>query len=208
MDIQQSYDLWSGQYDSNNNKTRDLEAKAIRAVLQNINANNCLELGCGTGKNTAWLQTISRQITAVDISEGMLAQARQTISSKRVKFIQANLMDEWNFDIHNFDLVVFSLVPEHIENFENILGKAAGILSPGGYLYIGELHPLKQYMGTKARFETDEGTHILSCYTHHLSDYIIPALENNFELQKLFEFFDEDEPVDIPRILSLLFRKK
>jgi hypothetical protein len=48
MTIQESYNLWALQYDTNVNKTRDLEAIALRETLRLIPFNNCLEIGCGT----------------------------------------------------------------------------------------------------------------------------------------------------------------
>ena len=57
MDTQQAYNIWSEQYDITDNKTRDLEAHALRTILPTISFNCCLEIGCGTGKNTAWLIT-------------------------------------------------------------------------------------------------------------------------------------------------------
>ncbi|HEY1024796.1 MAG TPA: class I SAM-dependent methyltransferase [Sphingobacteriaceae bacterium] len=55
MNTQSAYDLWSAQYDTNENKTRDLEGKALREVLSSYSFNNVLEIGCGTGKNTQYL---------------------------------------------------------------------------------------------------------------------------------------------------------
>jgi hypothetical protein len=55
METKQAYNLWASQYDTDNNKTRDLEAQALRISLAGIPFNNCLEIGCGTGKNTVWL---------------------------------------------------------------------------------------------------------------------------------------------------------
>ena len=52
MSVEQAYNNWAEQYDSNENKTRDLEAKALREVLADMIFENCLEIGCGTGKNT------------------------------------------------------------------------------------------------------------------------------------------------------------
>lgn len=77
MDVKQAYNSWSDQYDSNNNKTRDLEAIALRRTLTEINFTDCLEIGCGTGKNTQWLLTKTNAITAVDLSENMLAKAEE-----------------------------------------------------------------------------------------------------------------------------------
>jgi predicted TPR repeat methyltransferase len=76
MDIKQAYNIWADQYDSNSNKTRDLEAISLRTTLQDFQFNNCLEIGCGTGKNTAYLVTIAKQVTAVDLSEEMLSKAK------------------------------------------------------------------------------------------------------------------------------------
>ncbi|HMF72569.1 MAG TPA: hypothetical protein VK616_13920, partial [Flavitalea sp.] len=55
MDAKQAYDFWSSLYDSNKNNTRDLEAIALRETLAAIPFDSCLEIGCGTGKNTKWL---------------------------------------------------------------------------------------------------------------------------------------------------------
>ena len=57
MNVKEAYKNWSKQYDTNINKTRDLEAISIRNVLSEIKFNTCLEIGCGTGKNTEWLIT-------------------------------------------------------------------------------------------------------------------------------------------------------
>lgn len=51
-DVQQAYNSWAQQYDSNENKTRDLEARSLRETLAPLTFEHCLEIGCGTGKNT------------------------------------------------------------------------------------------------------------------------------------------------------------
>jgi ubiquinone/menaquinone biosynthesis C-methylase UbiE len=207
MDIQEAYDRWSQQYDSNENPTRDLEARSIRRLLHDLSFTNCLEMGCGTGKNTVWLATKSNNLTSVDLSPEMLAIARSRNYEKQVRFVQGDMLDEWHFASGNYDLISFSLVLEHIENLQEIFRKAAALLSPGGRIYIGELHPFKQYAGSKARFETSEGTQVVTCFTHHISDFIHAAEMNGFSLERLEEFFDDNNK-DIPRILSLIFINK
>jgi len=71
MNTEQAYNNWASQYDTNINKTRDLEAIALRTMLSTIAFESCLEIGCGTGKNTAWLVEKANQITAVDLSAEM-----------------------------------------------------------------------------------------------------------------------------------------
>lgn len=157
MNVEEAYQHWAGQYDTNLNKTRDLEAKALMADLNTVRFQNCLEIGCGTGKNTTFLMTKGEQIVSVDLSENMLAIARQKITAKNVTFLKADLNGEWNFTHQKFDLIVCSLVLEHIENIRRIFQQMDKHLLPGGIVYIGEFHPFRQYSGSKPRFQHEDG---------------------------------------------------
>jgi ubiquinone/menaquinone biosynthesis C-methylase UbiE len=207
MKPQQAYNSWASQYDSNKNKTRDLEAKALREVLSTISFDSCLEIGCGTGKNTEWLLQKTEWITAVDLSEEMLSRAREKVQSAKVEFVQADINTDWTFTEKKFDLVSFSLVLEHIKNLDHIFQEAQRKLLEGDYLYIGELHPFKQYTGSKARFETGEGLQVVECYNHHISEFTQSAEKHGLRLLQLREWFDNDDRSSIPRILTLLFQK-
>ncbi len=206
MNAREAYNLWASQYDSNENKTRDVEGRALRQTLANIDFERCLEIGCGTGKNTEWLVTNGKNITSVDLSEEMLKRARAKISSVNVQFRQADINLPWNFAEGRYDLVTFSLVLEHIENLDHIFQEVNKVLAPGGYVYVGELHPFKQYAGTKARFDTEEGRNIVQCYDHHVSDFVSSAKRSGLQLTELNEYFDDPGRSGIPRILVLLFR--
>ncbi len=205
MKINEAYNIWAEQYDSNDNKTRDLEGLALREVLAKINFENCLEVGCGTGKNTKWLVENCKEVIAIDFSEKMLQKAKEKVKSEKVTFHQADILQNWTFAKKQFDLIVFSLVLEHIENLEGIFKKAANTITNGGYVYIGELHPLKQYSGSKARFETENGLQVLTCNDHHVSDFTNAAKNAGFEVIAINEYFDEGDRKQLPRILSLLF---
>ncbi|MEO6406438.1 MAG: class I SAM-dependent methyltransferase [Ferruginibacter sp.] len=207
MSIQESYNEWAGQYDSNQNKTRDLEAFSLQENLGKIHFENCLEIGCGSGKNTEWLVQRSATITAVDFSQGMLDKAKEKIPSKHVNFIQADITNPWTFAANAaFDLVTFSLVLEHIKNLDLVFQQTNAVLKPGGYLYIGELHPFKQYLGSKARFESETGTTTLECYTHSISEYLQLSRKHGFVLEAFNEYLDEE--TSVPRILAMLFTKQ
>lgn len=211
MSIEAAYNKWAAVYDTNLNKTRDLEAVAIRTLLQPYTFKNFLEVGCGTGKNTEWLVTKAEKITAVDLSAEMLATARQKIKNDNVKFIQADINMDWIFINNMFDGIGFSLVLEHIENLQHVFKQAANKLSANGLMYIGELHPFKQYSGSKARFDTGEGVEIVSCFTHHVSEFVAAAKQAGFMLKDVNEFFDEVNEADvnqqIPRLITFLFEK-
>lgn len=207
MNTEQAYNLWSAQYDSNENKTRDLEGEALKVTLAGYAFRSVLEIGCGTGKNTGTLLDLAEQVRAVDLSEEMLRIAREKISSSRAEFLRGDLTGAWDFAGEQYELITFSLVLEHIEDLGPVFKKAAGALAAGGMVYAGELHPFKQYHGSKARFDTPKGVQVVPCFTHHVSDFTQAAEESGLEILTLKEFFDADDRSSPPRILSLLFRK-
>lgn len=207
MDVRKAYDRWSAQYDSNANRTRDAEAAALREVLSDVPFRRVLEIGCGTGKNTEWLATRAAHITAVDLSAGMLDIARSKIPAHHVVFHQADILQPWSCAEGPYDLVTFSLVLEHIEELGPIMRRAADVLAPDGHVYIGELHPFKQYSGTKARFETEHGTQVVTCFDHHISDYVRAAKDAGLKVDDVREFFDAEDAAAPPRVLVLVLRK-
>ncbi|MEJ7827236.1 MAG: class I SAM-dependent methyltransferase [Segetibacter sp.] len=207
MNTEQAYQIWAEQYDTNDNKTRDLEAEALKETLANISFNNCLEVGCGTGKNTAWLIQKAEHITAVDFSSEMLAKAKEKITSDRVQFKQGDITKSWTFTNSLYDLISFSLVLEHISELDHVFSEAANYLNHNGHIYIGELHPYKQYSGSKARFNAEDGLKVVECFTHNISDFTKTAKKYGLILVEVNEHFDNNNRQKIPRILTLLLRK-
>ena len=208
MNIKEAYQIWSEQYDTNDNKTRDLESVALQATLSNIKFNKVIEFGCGTGKNTVWLEQKAKQLLGVDFSEAMISQAINKSTAPNTKFILADINEPWSFTNEQYDLVTYSLVLEHIEDLDTIFKKASQLTTEHAYIYVSELHPFKQYAGSKARFTTEAGEQIVTCFTHNISDFLNAAKKYNFELKLLEEWFDNDDKTNIPRILTLLFQKK
>jgi len=207
MNIQQAYNAWANTYDDAPNKTRDLEAIALRSMLAPVPFQRVLETGCGTGKNTEWLLLRAQHITAADFSTEMLEKAKAKITSEKVDFVQMDLTQEWPCEAASFDLMVCSLVLEHLENLDFICQQANKVLQPGGLFYIGEYHPFKQYLGKKARFDTGDGIFELTTYTHHISEFVRAATAHHFQCIALNEWFDGGDTSEIPRILSIIFQK-
>lgn len=207
MDNQQAYNQWSQTYDTVENKTRDLEAAALRESIDGDGL-DILEIGCGTGKNTEFLQTKAKHLIGADFSAEMLVKAREKITSANVEFRRLDLRESWNFADGSFDLITCSLVLEHIENTDFVFAEARRVLRENGRFYFGELHPFKQYSGTKARFETGSGVFELECFIHHVSDFFNAASKNGFEIVELKEWFDDDDKTAIPRLLTMICKVK
>lgn len=207
MSIAQAYNAWSDSYDTNENKTRDLDQQVTRKILERYDFQKVLELGCGTGKNTVCLLEKASQVTAVDFSEGMLVKAKAKMKTPKVSFLQADITRPWPSTIPTVDLITCNLTLEHISDLGFIFQQAGKKLIDKGLFFICELHPFKQYLGSKARFDTENGVQELKVYQHHISEYLQKATANGFELIELKEWFDEGGTSEIPRLLSLVFRK-
>ena len=210
QDVQSAYNAWAESYDAQENKTRDLDKEATKNVLSTIinSSSLVLEFGCGTGKNTAWLAESAAEITGVDFSEQMLNKARKKISSSNINFNQADITKCWPFADQSFSVITCNLILEHVENLDFIFSEAQRTLKSGGYFFISELHPVKQYMGSKARFELDDQFVSPECYTHHTSDYFSSATKFGFVCTELREWFDDHNRTSFPRLINFLFQRQ
>ncbi len=69
----EAYDRWSDDYDTCENKTRDLDGKALRAQEFDLDGKSVIEFGCGTGRHTEYVMEKwgARLVSyaAADISE-------------------------------------------------------------------------------------------------------------------------------------------
>jgi len=208
MSIAEAYNQWSEQYDTNENKTRDLDRLATQKTLQKYTFDKVLELGCGTGKNTTWLLEQGAEVIGLDFSAGMLEKAREKIQSSKVQFLQVDITKDWPSAIPTVDLATCSLILEHIADLDIVFQQAHRKIKKGGHFFICELHPFKQYIGSKARYETEEGVQELEVYIHHISEYLQGAKNNGFNLVELEEWFDEGgEEQTPPRLLSMMFQR-
>ncbi len=208
MSIEKAYNIWANQYDTNANRTRDLDKVSTIETLSKYDFKSVLELGCGTGKNTKWLLEKATRIIGLDFSQEMLKKAKEKISDERVIFKRADLTESWEVDNNFADLITCSLTLEHIENLNHIFNQANLKLKKNGLFFISELHPFKQYSGSKARYETESGTKELEVYIHHISEYIDDAKNNGFEFVEMKEWFDEKTKKGLPRLISFVFKKQ
>ncbi len=97
-----------------------------------------LEVGVGTGKNMPYYPK-SAEITGIDLSDGMLAQARQRARRDRVAVeLQEMDVQALEFQDHSFDAAVatfvFCSVPDPILGLKEL----ARVVKPGGKILLLE----------------------------------------------------------------------
>ena len=207
MNVKEAYAEWSHTYDDDRNLTRDLDEEVMRQTFAGKRYGAVLEIGCGTGKNTALLAQIADNVQAIDFSEAMIERARRRSLSQKVKFSIADLTKPWPVSDSSINLISCNLVLEHIENLPFIFAEAARVLARDGHFFVSELHPFRQYRGTQASFERNNETQIIQAFVHDVSDFIDAALNNNLAIENIKEWRHEEDEDKPPRLISFLFRK-
>lgn len=209
MRIDAAYDAWAPSYDSQLNRTRDLDAQVARTLTPAGPLALLIEAGCGTGKNTGHYAGTSSAVLALDFSAGMLAIARERIGLAQVQFEQADLQAAWPCVPASADRVCFHLVLEHIADLVPVLGHAATALKPGGQLIISELHPARQYRGGQAHYLDAAGNPVpVTAHLHHLRDYLQAIAAVGLQLQAVDEHWHaQDDRQGPPRLLSLVAQR-
>ncbi len=208
MNVQESYNQWSSSYDQDRNRTRDLDQAVTSQLLGGRPVASIVEIGCGTGKNTRLLVQLGGRVRALDFSAGMLERAREKVAAENVTFVQADLNLAWPCESHSADLVVCNLVLEHISDLCFIFGEVARVLTAKGRFLVCELHPFRQYQGTQAVFQRDEGAVLIPAYVHHISDFLAAAGTNGLALLRLDEWWHAEDEGKPPRLVSFVFENK
>ncbi|MCC5659846.1 class I SAM-dependent methyltransferase [Nostoc sp. XA010] len=207
MSVQAAYDNWSTTYDADQNLTRDLDQIVTKEILMRKRCKSVFEIGCGTGKNTLLLSQIAQTVYAVDFSTAMIEKAKEKVNSVNVTFITADITKQWICSNKSIDLITCNLVLEHIKDLSKIFSEASRVLVPGGYFFICELHPFRQYRGTKANFQRNQEVIEIPAFIHHLSDFFQAAKNYGFQLEDFNEWWHEQDQNKPPRLVSFLFKK-
>ncbi|HEX8196222.1 MAG TPA: methyltransferase domain-containing protein [Pyrinomonadaceae bacterium] len=118
---------------------RSIRSKAV-SRLELKRGNRVLEVGCGTGRNLASLiEAVGAegQVYGVDLSEGMLAEAKQLCIRQDWQNVELMRADAADYVLpSSVDGVIFSLSYAVIPHHREALRHAWKQLRPGGYLVI------------------------------------------------------------------------
>ena len=108
-------------------------------AAQGITDGLVLDLGCGTGALTAQVleQDPRRQVTGLDLSEQMLAQARARLGD-RVNLVQGD-SEHLPFPDQSFDVVYCCDSFHHYPDPAAVLAEVGRVLVPGGVFLLGDI---------------------------------------------------------------------
>lgn len=192
--VQPGYDRWAAVYDHDANPLQALEQPVVREWAGEVGGLRTLDLGCGTGRHTLWLAAEGADVTAVDFSDGMLAEARKKPGADGVRFVQHNLHEPLPFADGAFDLVVNGLVLEHLDDLTAFFAEVRRVLKPTGHAVVSAMHPAMFRLGSTARFTDPDSGDVVNVHSRDrsLSQIVMSVVRSGLRFENLAEFSPDE----------------
>ena len=188
--VREGYDRWAAVYDHDGNPLPALEEPQMREAVGEVNGLAVLDLGCGTGRHTAWLASAGARVTAIDFSEGMLAEARKALEGAGVRFLVHDLDEPLPLPDGEFDLVVNGLVLEHLRDLAGFFDESYRVLRSNGRAVVSAMHPAMFLRGVQARFTEPASGEVVEpgSLPYRISDFVMAAMRAGFILENIGEY--------------------
>jgi 2-polyprenyl-3-methyl-5-hydroxy-6-metoxy-1,4-benzoquinol methylase len=109
-------------------------------LLQNIGAQcGCaLDVGCGTGELTKKLARFSKEVTGIDVSANMIAEARKRNHGENIEYLKISAEEYLEKTEKRFDVIISVAALHHMRE-ETILGSMKNKLTKNGRILILDL---------------------------------------------------------------------
>jgi SAM-dependent methyltransferase len=118
------------------------EWPALRAMFPDVAGRRAVDLGCGFGWVSRWLrENGARTVLGVDLSESMIARARQTTTDSAIAYRIADL-EMIELSEAAFDFAFSSLTFHYISDFDRLTRMIHRALTPGSHLVFSIEHPI------------------------------------------------------------------
>jgi phosphatidylethanolamine/phosphatidyl-N-methylethanolamine N-methyltransferase len=131
--IERVYTSYAGVYDHIFGRVFD---EGRQSIVRNLNAQpdeKILEVGVGTGLSLPMYPHHCR-IVGIDLSEGMLAKAKEKADGQQLKHVQLHRMDAgaMEFGDDSFDTVVAAYVVTAVPDYRKVVNEMIRVCRPGG----------------------------------------------------------------------------
>jgi len=136
--VASSRETWSDEefFRSGTAEVQDIVEKELDSIARGRSPESlrALEIGCGAGRMTMSLSRIFGQVSAIDVSAEMIAQARLALADRRNVDLQVNNgCDLSMFSDESFDFALSAIVFQHIPKqfiVENYIRETWRVLRP------------------------------------------------------------------------------
>lgn len=116
-----------------------LEQPALKRLLSDLRGKKILDIGCGFGDFAKFcVDEGAESVTGIDISENMLAQAKQ---HPRITYMHCAIEDV-ELPEDSYDIAVSSLAFHYVEDLNSLIQRISLWLRPAGELIFSTEHPI------------------------------------------------------------------
>lgn len=187
VDVRTGYGEWVASYEDTVEDAMDI------ALLEQLvqpawhTVRRAADLGCGTGRTAAWLRGKGvASIDGVDLTPEMLAVARRRGAHDRL--VEADVTST-GLEAASYDLVIASLVDEHLPDLGPLYREAARLAGPGATLALVAFHPhFIMAAGMPTHFTDRTGEPVaITTHVHMLSDHVTAGLSAGWTLVEMRE---------------------
>jgi len=185
LDVAAGYSRWATVYDEPGNVLIACEEPTVHALLDTLEGEPVLDVGCGTGRHLSWLHGRNRRVIGVDQSVEMLDRARAKVPTADLRIGTALALPVEPASVAG---VLCALTLEHISDLAAVLREFERVVMPGGWIVTSCLHPLmKQVLGWNPWFQDRDGRGDVEHYLHSLSDYLNSAVTAGLQVESCTE---------------------
>jgi SAM-dependent methyltransferase len=142
------------------------EWPSLQAMLPDPNGLEVLDLGCGLGYHCQWAaERGAASVTGIDLSERMLAKARETCAGLAVEFRRDDL-ETADLGVDRYDLMLSSLAVHYLEDFDGFCARVRRALRAGGTFAFSMEHPVFAARATPDFMTDAEGRMVGATYQY------------------------------------------
>lgn len=134
--VRLAYRRWARMYDIVFGGISAHGRKRAVAAVNALPGTNVLEVGVGTGLALPHYN-LEKRITGIDLSEDMLARARQRVQREKLSNIDALMVmdaEATSFENQQFDIAVGMFVASVVPHPDRLLAELKRVVRPGGYI--------------------------------------------------------------------------
>jgi ubiquinone/menaquinone biosynthesis C-methylase UbiE len=169
-EVTEGYARWSTTYDAPGNPLVSAEQATVWGLIDGVPAGRALDAACGTGRHAKYLAEKGHEVTGIDATPEMLAQAQKKVPNARFELGHLTALP---FPDGSFDLAVCALALDHVADFAGAIAELARVVRPGGHVISSDLHPVVTALGGAAFFrDADGASGIVRVHAHSHAEYL------------------------------------